>query len=338
MRRFLYGLALVVACMAGIHGWRWKSRFVDASKVDEDGTEKPLYGKNSGIVVSVGGGKISYEDVDWGFRYQLMGLGDREELSPIPDDSEEFEKSAIQIKNRVLSDFIERKLLFEYLKKDEAYDLSRPELYTSCLNEWQNALKNLPPKEHVADSVKDQERLKERICEWHLIQAYLEEKIYSKISITDNDLRRYYAANKENFSKPEMVQLRQIVLPSEEETNRIKRILKPNNFIELALKHSITPEAVDGGLLKPFAKGDMPRFFNVAFSMRIGDIREDLKTPYGFHIIRLEKKFPAKQLSFEEAKSEILEELKKKYREKEYQKWLELASNAVPVSSPEKLW
>ncbi|UII34283.1 peptidylprolyl isomerase [Fulvivirga ulvae] len=60
-----------------------------------------------------------------------------------------------------------------------------------------------------------------------------------------------------------------------------------------------------GGLLKPFKVGQMPYSFQeAAFALsRPGDISDPIMTPYGWHIIRLEKKLPLE--SFKEMEPSI---------------------------------
>lgn len=69
-----------------------------------------------------------------------------------------------------------------------------------------------------------------------------------------------------------------------------------------------------GGVLKPFETGRVvPSFSDAAFSLNIpGEISRPVLTPYGWHIIRLIKKFPLK--SYEELKDEITERVKRDSR------------------------
>ena len=112
-----------------------------------------------------------------------------------------------------------------------------------------------------------------------------------------DEVERYYTENLKKFEQPERVKIRQIVLPSEREAKRVRGKIKSNNFEELARKYSITPESEKGGLLGPFSKGQMPRVFDVAFSMRLGEVRGILKSTYGFHIIKIEEKMKPRKLS-----------------------------------------
>jgi parvulin-like peptidyl-prolyl isomerase len=56
--------------------------------------------------------------------------------------------------------------------------------------------------------------------------------------------------------------------------------------------------------------------------MEVGTISEVIKSPYGYHIFKLEEKIEPRQIPFEEAKSGILQELGQKKGEENYEKWL----------------
>jgi parvulin-like peptidyl-prolyl isomerase len=55
--------------------------------------------------------------------------------------------------------------------------------------------------------------------------------------------------------------------------------------------------------------------------MEVGTISEVIKSPYGYHIFKLEERIEARQIPFEEAKLGIIEKLGQKKGEEEFQKW-----------------
>jgi parvulin-like peptidyl-prolyl isomerase len=57
--------------------------------------------------------------------------------------------------------------------------------------------------------------------------------------------------------------------------------------------------------------------------MEVGAISEVIKSPYGYHIFKLEEKIESRQIPFEEAKVGILQELGRKKGEEYYQKWFD---------------
>lgn len=79
------------------------------------------------------------------------------------------------------------------------------------------------------------------------------------------------------------------------------------DFSELARKYSTDPSAQEnGGDLGFFTRDRMvPEFSEAAFSLAPGELSELVRTPYGFHIIRVEEIQPEKHVPFEEVRGKI---------------------------------
>ena len=87
-------------------------------------------------------------------------------------------------------------------------------------------------------------------------------------------------------------------------------------------------------MIGPFAQGEMPRFFDLAFSLAKGEIYGVIKSPYGYHIIMLEERYSKTEETLEQARASINAILTENKRKEEYKKWLETAINAIPVKTP----
>jgi parvulin-like peptidyl-prolyl isomerase len=141
--------------------------------------------------------------------------------------------------------------------------------------------------------------------------------------IGEKEALQYYEENPSRFQVPQKVRARQIVVASEEEAIQILNLLKKgDNFEKLAMKKSLGPEKVEGGDLGYFSQGEKPSEFDYVFTMEVGAISEMIKSPYGYHIFKLEEKIEPRQVPFEEAKARIFEDLRQKKGEEEYQRWL----------------
>ena len=292
----------------------------------------------SDVIVHVGEATIYREDLEWAYQFHLLGLDDKENLTSIPSLGDSGSEILNPLKDKLVAGLIERKLLFEAIKASEKMNLARPELYTECMSEWRDVLASLSEKEALVRGKKNRDRLKERVCEWSIIRQYLTKNVYSKVVVEDGEVAAYFQNHEAQFRKGPRVIIRQMLFASEREASKVRNRAKSYNFADLARKHSIAPEAGEGGLLGPFAKGEMPRIFNVAFSMRVGEISGVLKSTYGFHIIKLEKKLPRRQPDLASVEGEIRRRLRKQKEEGEYQKWLESALSTVSVKTPKPLW
>lgn len=283
-------------------------------------------------LVEVAGTPIVSEDLEWEYNLHVSGMFQVDEVTPIPDLGSGLEKELSPLKQRLLAGIIERKILFKYLQRDRKFDIEDPARYTACLSEWQSTLETDPDR-FKAESEKV--RLKNRLCERSIVLQYLEARIFPSITITETQISEYYKNNLPEFRTPPKATVRQIVLADEPSAKKVKRELTRANFAELAEKYSITPEGQEnGGIVGPFAKGDVPAVFDVSFQMSPGQISQILKSTYGFHIIMLVEKKARKELSLKEASPKIKARLESQRKDEEYRKWLDAALNSIPVTSP----
>jgi parvulin-like peptidyl-prolyl isomerase len=164
---------------------------------------------------------------------------------------------------------------------------------------------------------------KARLEEKLLAEKVIRSAFHSQEKIDEREALQYYENHRSSFQIGQKVRARQIVVADGEEAIQIlKRLKKGENFEKLAKEKSLGPEKVQGGDLGYFSQGEKPTEFDSVFTMEVGAISEVIKSPYGYHIFKLEEKTQPRQIPFEEAKLEILLELGRKKGEENYQKWL----------------
>ncbi|MEK9627648.1 MAG: SurA N-terminal domain-containing protein [Nitrospinota bacterium] len=93
----------------------------------------------------------------------------------------------------------------------------------------------------------------------------------------------------------------------------LERINKGADFGEVAKKHSDDPSSgANGGSLGEFPKGTMVSSFEKALDeLKPGEISQPVLSPFGYHIIKLEKVEEQRIKPLEEVKDEIVQILKK---------------------------
>lgn len=136
------------------------------------------------------------------------------------------------------------------------------------------------------------------------------------VMVTDADVNQFYTNHPADFEQPDQAHVRHILLltidPATHEPlpdDQIqakkkliddihKRVDAGEDFATLATKYSEDPGSKDkGGELPPFGHGEMvPEFEAAAFSLTNNQISDVVKTQYGYHIIQLLDKTPAKKL------------------------------------------
>ncbi|KAA0560481.1 foldase [Bacillus sp. CH30_1T] len=160
------------------------------------------------------------------------------------------------------------------------------------------------------------------------VQSFLltEKLLKDRVSISDDQIKEYFEANKESFAQQEQVEASHILVEDEETAKEVKNNLDDGGeFAELAKEYSTdTSNAELGGELGYFAKGEMvTEFDDEAFAMKKGEISEPVKTEFGYHIIKVTDKKDAKEAVLDDHKEEIKDILFDQALQTEYGTWLE---------------
>ena len=166
------------------------------------------------------------------------------------------------------------------------------------------------------------EEWKVRLEEKLLAEKVIRSTFHAQEKIDEKEALQYYEDHRPSFQIDQKVRARQIVVADGEEAIQIlKRLKKGETFEKVAREKSLGPEKVQGGELGYFSPGEKPTEFNHVFNMEVGAISEVIKSPYGYHIFKLEEKIEPRQVPFGEAKLGILQALGQKKGEENYQKW-----------------
>ncbi|HMO01403.1 MAG TPA: peptidylprolyl isomerase [Oligoflexia bacterium] len=179
------------------------------------------------------------------------------------------------------------------------------------------------------------------------IQYYLQTSINPKFDISEDDIKKYYEINKKQLVQPESFKLKHILVkfkspkPSAsdeknalEKAKKLKEMLDPNgtNFSEIAKQHSDCPSAERGGDLGVVAAGTtVPEFELGVRALQPNQISDPVRTEYGYHIIRLSEKIPAKEFDFNEAKPRVIAALRSLKQNEAIQKKVEELRAAADI-------
>jgi len=158
-----------------------------------------------------------------------------------------------------------------------------------------------------------------------LIFVIDEERIGSAVQVPEEQLRQIYAQQQDRFRTPERVHVRHILIktvdrPASEipalqkkAEDLLAKLKSGADFAELAKKNSEDPgSAQKGGDLDWITRGQtVPEFEQAAFSLKPRELSGVIKTQYGFHILQVLDREPARLRPFEEVRSELAAEAKK---------------------------
>lgn len=182
--------------------------------------------------------------------------------------------------------------------------------------------------------------LKEEIRRRLVIQQLIAEQVNARVAVTDDEVTRWYDEHPEDFETPEQVHARQIVVKTEEQASQILRELRRGaRFEDLARKHSIAPEATQGGDLGWFARGVMPSPIDeTCFELAPRRVSDVVESPYGYHVFKVvERKKAEKQALTDELRARIESRLRRSKEEAAQQAYLKTLREGATIRIDEKV-
>ncbi len=202
-----------------------------------------------------------------------------------------------------------------------------------------------------------QEELRTRMVEESTAEAVLEREL--KISTSESQTKKFYDDNPAKFEQPEMVRASHILFSTRDKTTNqelsadqkaakhtqaedvLKRARAGEDFAALARQYSEDPGSKDKGGEYTFPRGQMvPEFEAAAFSLKTNEVSDIVTTQFGYHIIKLSEKIPAKKVEYAKVQSDIQDYLKQQEmqnRQQEVKNYLEKLkkSSGVEILDPD---
>lgn len=169
--------------------------------------------------------------------------------------------------------------------------------------------------------------------------------VEKQVSVTDAEIADAYNKNKARFSTPEKRSASHILItvpkdakPADDAAAKAKAqaILaevqkNPNEFAKIAKAQSQDPGSAElGGDLGVVEKGlfDKP-VEDAIYQLKEGEVSGLVRSSFGYHIVKVTKVVPSTQKTLEEAKPEIVADLKKTKLSNKYSELAEIFSNTV---------
>jgi len=172
--------------------------------------------------------------------------------------------------------------------------------------------------------------------------------VNSKVAVTDEEVRKYYDANKSQFLRAKLFKASQVFVKvdpaasAEEKAARrqkaekiLERAKAGEDFYNLAYYESDDRSRYVGGSLGSFHSGQVvPEFDTILQKMKPGDVAGPIQTLNGYHVVKLDDVQPEKQMSLEESAVNLKARLSEEKRKKLYSEWLEALHRKYPLQSP----
>lgn len=166
------------------------------------------------------------------------------------------------------------------------------------------------------------------------IERLIEIEALADIKVQDEEIAAYYEAHRDDFVRPEAVDVSQILVDDETVANEIRKTLlaKKRTFEDLARERSQGPEAANGGHMGTFARGELPPSFEVqVFSLKPGRLSEVVPTDFGFHIFRVNTRSERRELDLDDVREAIRVELLRKKSDEAMSRYIGELEKRYPV-------
>jgi len=271
-----------------------------------------------GKVATVNGTAISQEQFDSALSYQREIAG----MQGVTITAEQLP----ELKYELIEGLIGTELLYQESQKsgikveekeiNEAYEANKQKANFKTDAEFQEALKQ---------SNKSIASYRAEIKQGLAIDHFVKTKFTDKTVISDSEAKKYYDDNPGYFRQPAQVRVSHIMIsaPSTADQSKkddakkkiedvMKRVKSGEDFSALAGEVSEDASSRNnGGDLGYISKGQAPQSFeDAAFALKKGDTSDIVKTDAGYHVIKVTDKTDARTVSYEEAKKDIVENLK----------------------------
>lgn len=245
-------------------------------------------------------------------------------------------KTVARTKESILNDFIMTSVLQDWAKKNNL-QISKESLEAE--------IKSI--RSGFPDEFSFREELSRQGLSIHQWQKTVENRLIEKSVFeslqkevpppNEESIKKYYETNKQKYKSLEKIFLQQIVLSEKSDADKIATSLRNGkSFESLAKQFSIAPEAKSGGVLGWIERGTL-EVFDKAFTLAIGAPSEVIQSPYGFHILLVQKKAPGGIAPLTMVRDSIKRELASQNDQVHFTTWLSQQVRSLHVFKDQKL-
>jgi peptidyl-prolyl cis-trans isomerase C len=169
----------------------------------------------------------------------------------------------------------------------------------------------------LASQNTDRATLEKNLYQSVVISKYVEENVNKKVTVTQEELAKYYSEHPTEFQHPEIVRTSQILIRAAGDTTEqdtlakqraealLARIKKGEDFSKLARENSVDASASQGGDIGFYSRDALaPEYSETAFSLPVGGVKL-AKSQFGYHIIKVTEKKKEGLSTLEEVKEQL---------------------------------
>jgi peptidyl-prolyl cis-trans isomerase SurA len=257
-------------------------------------------------------------------------------------NDEQLKKALAEITPRVLVNAIDEILLLQH-GKELGFRLSD--------EQFRQVVNNIRKEQQLEDDTKfaqalaqenmTMDDLRRQLERSMIVEQVQRQEVGSKLTITEEEARQYYAAHPEEFTEPTMITLREILIevPAAQGGTSVNvgadddaqkkiadvraRALRAEDFAKLAAEVSASSSKANGGLIGPFSRDDMSTTLQgMIDKMKPGEITQAIRTARGYQIFKLESVKQAAVQPFDSVRDLIADKVASSRTQSEMRKFL----------------
>ena len=270
------------------------------------------------VLVEVDGQKLTVKEADAQIK-TLLG----------PKAEQMGEEMVEQMKPRFRREVVERFVMRTILTAES--DRKGVKVESADMDAAITVIKSrLPPGTTLEEALKKQglteQDMRKDLMEEVRFKKLIDSEVSTNVAPSDDEIAFFYNENKKKFVAPESAEARHILVKvADDDTAEIKaqkkakaadlrkQIVDGADFDKLARENSDCPSKTRGGNLGTFGRGQMVKpFEDAVFSQSPKEIGPVVETVFGYHVIQVLDRTPAKTNSLAEVKERLSEALKQR--------------------------
>jgi peptidyl-prolyl cis-trans isomerase C len=250
----------------------------------------------------------------------------------------------ITVKKQILENLIEAEMLYQQSQKEGV------KVDDQAINGQIETIKKRFPDETAYKKALDgmgisEKEIRSQIQRGLAINQLLDTNVRQKITVTEEESNKFYNDNPNFFKQPEQVKASHILIkvaPNAEESVKNqarkkietvqKKVRQGEDFGSLAKANSEGPTAQRNGDLGYFSRGQMVKpFEDAAFALKVGEVSDIVETQFGYHLIKVTDKKPARTVPYKEVQQMLEQHLKNEKEKTEIQGYIEKLKKSTTI-------
>lgn len=250
---------------------------------------------------------------------------------------EEWDKRIREVRTQILNQMINEGVCLRFAR-DNKVEVTDNEVEATIMALRENA--GIKTDEEFIQQLTAEgitlDELKENLKRQSIVRKVLRSEVYSKIRVTESDIRDYYMANSDQYQSKARVRVAVLIIDNEASgifgaaaaEKKVRdvhaQLMNGADFAEMVRQHSDGPSPEKGGDIGFLEEGTaLPVVEQTANKLNVGEFSEPLQTDFGWLIMKVLEKSGAGTKPLQDHRDEIEMVLREKKARSLEQEWFD---------------